>query len=175
MSHRINALNKLNETFDKARIIFGRDFAAPRVTFDLRGRTAGTANYITNHIRFNEILLRENEEKFVNSTIPHEASHLIARAMYGHGIRSHGIEWKGIMGRMGLEPSRCHSYDTTNSVTRTHAKTSMFCSCREHKVTKRVANKVAMGIRYKCRECKVPITSQAPVMSFGARNYLTIG
>ena len=174
MQHRIKAITKLTETLTKARQLFGRDFPAPRVTFDLRGRTAGTAQYSTNHIRFNDVLLRENEDAFVARTVPHEVAHLLAGQIYGRGIRPHGPEWKNVMRRLGLVPSRCHTYDTTNSVTRIVAKISMFCACQEHKVTRRVVAKIEMGARYTCRKCRTHIATQKPAMAMGARCHFTI-
>lgn len=174
MQHRINAITKLNETLAKARQLFGRDFPAPRVTFDLRGRTAGMAHYTQNLIRLNDVLLRENGDAFVARTVPHEVAHLLAHQIYGHGIRPHGPEWKNVMRRLGLVPSRCHSYDTTNAVTRRVEKFSMFCACQEHKVTRRVVAKVEMGARYTCRKCRTPIASQKGAIAMGARCNFTI-
>ena len=165
----IDALEKLKQTFDKAAFVFGRAFAIPRVTFDLRGKVAGTADCTTNHIRLNDVLLSENGGDFIEKTIPHEAAHLIARAIYGRGIRSHGVEWKGVMRRLGLVPTRCHTYDTTNATVRNVAKGSVYCACSEHKVTLRVIAKIQIGRTYTCRKCKTAVRCNPPAMMMGAR------
>lgn len=169
MNYQSQALAKVTATLALARQVFGRDFEAPKVTFDLRGKTAGAANYAANHIRLNDVLLRENQETFINRTVPHEVAHLLAFALYGSRISAHGPEWKNVMRRLGETPSRCHTYDTTNATVRRVAKFSMFCACREHQVTALVLGRITRGVKYKCRLCRTFITSQVPTISMGAR------
>lgn len=89
--------------------------ASPTVSFDLRGTTAGEAYGPKNHIRLNGQLLNENIDEFIEQTVGHEWAHLAARNLHGPGIRSHGPEWKGVMIKLGLDPARCHTYETTKA------------------------------------------------------------
>lgn len=162
---------KVQETLEKAKQIFGREFPMPKIHFDLQGRTAGSARASENLIRINPILLRENGDTFIARTVPHEVAHLITRQVYGMGrnVKPHGPEWRSVMVRLGLPPTRCHSYDVTNSAIRTRARHSVFCACMEHKVTEKVVRKIEMGSVYKCRKCRSQIKAHEPVMRMGAR------
>jgi SprT protein len=50
-----------------------------------------------------------NQNEFVDTTVPHEVCHLIAHQVYGRNIQAHGNEWKYVMSKLGQEPTRCHS------------------------------------------------------------------
>ena len=129
----------------------------PRVTFNLRGQTAGTASWSKRELRLNEILLRENFEHFQKRTIPHEVAHFVTHAItQGYG-KSHGREWKMVMRKFGCEVSRCHSYDVTNSTVRTVVKEYRYiCGCSERMYT-RIRHRRSEengGRYYRCRNCR---------------------
>lgn len=166
---RNEALQKVRETFAKANAIFGREFRASSVRFDLRGRVAGQALCISNVIRLNEILMNENREDFIAQTIPHEVAHIIAHQLYGSRIKAHGVEWQGIMRRLGLKPTRCHNYDTT-SVARQTRKFSYFCACQEIKVGPKIHANIQNGRKqYKCRKCGTRLAQHAPTIQLTSR------
>src|SRR5690554_2594199 len=104
-------MHRLEECYQLAERHFNRPFPRPQVTLDLRGQKAGVAYLSRNLLRFNGQLYRENAEDFLRQTVPHEAAHLLAHALYGERIRPHGKEWKGLMtGLFGLPALRCHDY-----------------------------------------------------------------
>lgn len=115
---------KIQEGLNIAQSHYGREFPFPSISYDLKGKTAGTATYQRNHIRLNAVLLVENGDKFINRTVLHELAHLLTYQV--HGVprdragrhAAHGREWKSMMNLLGVESSRCHSYDTSNSVGR---------------------------------------------------------
>lgn len=115
---------KIQEGLNIAGEFYGKTFSFPSISYDLRGKTAGTATYQKNHIRLNATLLMENKEHFMETTVPHELAHLLTYQVFGvprdrNGRhRPHGIEWEGMMQLLGVNPNRTHSYDTTNSVAR---------------------------------------------------------
>lgn len=82
-----------------------------RVEFTLKGRTAGLACITEGFIKYNPTLLRENTDDFLQRTPPHEVCHFAAYAKHGFGIKAHGEEWKSMMWALGVENSRCHSFD----------------------------------------------------------------
>lgn len=98
-----------------ARQLYGKNFPMPTVAFDLRGKTAGQAFLGRNLIRYNAVLLVENEADFEADTIPHEVAHLIADQVYGRAIAAHGTQWQSVMHRFGVTPRRTHDYDVSNS------------------------------------------------------------
>jgi SprT protein len=117
---------QVQEGINKASEYFGRSFSFPSISYDLRGTTAGTATYQKNHIRLNAQLLMENKEDFIPETVIHELAHLITWEVYKDDpsfrsykrIAHHGSHWKSIMRLLGVEESRCHSYDVSKSIAR---------------------------------------------------------
>ena len=86
----------------------------PKITFALRGTTAGRAHYYKNLIEFQPTLLRENPDDFITSTAGHEVGHLAAFLKFGGKIKPHGDEWKRCMWTLGLPANRCHNYDVSS-------------------------------------------------------------
>lgn len=124
------AIAQIHECYDKARAqfpTFNRPY--PTVRFDVRGMTAGWAYTNQNLIRLNPVLLNENGDDFINRTPGHEAAHIIANTVYGNS--GHGPNWKSVMRFLGLDPSRCHNFDTSNarvSAKSQHAYTCTSCA-----------------------------------------------
>ena len=96
----------------------GGSMPVPTVSFDLRGKTAGQAFLSKHHIRLNGQLLNENPDDFIHQTVGHEWAHLLCHYRHGPRVAAHGKEWKLIMVALGLNPERCHTYDTTRSTVR---------------------------------------------------------
>ena len=120
---------------------FDKKFRFPTVDYDVRGKTAGYAYDHTYRVSFNSILLMENLDTFIDGrtgrgTVTHEVAHLIDGIVYPQTRRGgwgrkrsiHGPTWKRIMRLLGAKPSRCHSYDTTNSTVRRKAKHVYTCN-----------------------------------------------
>ena len=118
--------NIVEDCCAKASQHYGRPVTYPLIQYKKRGKTAGTANYNTWVLDFNPILLTENVEDFLKRTVIHEIAHLITHTIYPYAS-AHGQEWKNIMVFLGAEPSRCHSYDTTNSTVSNRKKYDYMC------------------------------------------------
>ena len=119
---------KIREVFDIAEKEYKRKFEMPDIRYDIKNTDGGTATFQQWLIRLNLILMVENEEKFLNTTVPHEAAHLIARRVYhnklaaeGKKMRPHGIEWKEVMKLFDISAKVNHSYDCT-SIQRSHRR-----------------------------------------------------
>ena len=93
---------------------FGTNMPVPRVTFGVRGTTAGFAYYYEHRVDVNMQLYIENPIYFFNQTLPHEVAHLASFHIYGVKGTGHGKEWKVIMGLIGREPKTRHNLDVTN-------------------------------------------------------------
>jgi SprT protein len=145
-------MHRLEECYQLAERHFNRPFPRPQVTLDLRGQKAGVAYLYRNLLRFNGQLYRENAEDFLRQTVPHEAAHLLAHALYGERIRPHGKEWKGLMtGLFGLPALRCHDYQVPR---RRSTRYLYRCACPEHMpFTPQRHALVARGRRYSCLRC----------------------
>jgi len=144
---------------------FKRVFDIPRIEFTVRGTTAGYASG-TNVVNFNPVLLVQNEDDFIAKTVPHEVAHCIDAATgrdnnasvridrYGRIRRAkrsiHGPSWQFIMRLFGADPSRTHTYDTTNAQVRVKNKFEYHCQCCGNSVfvSSVIHNKVQRGARY---------------------------
>lgn len=86
----------------------------PDIDWSLKGKCAGQAcakrNDPKGKIRLNAQLIEKCTEDQMKNTVGHELAHLICSFIYP-GVKPHGMEWKKVMMAMGLEPSRCHSYN----------------------------------------------------------------
>ena len=139
---------------------YGLAMNYPTVSFRLRGKTAGTANYGKQEIRYNAVLLEENGDNFLGRTVPHEVAHLVTRQKYGNRASAHGYEWKSVMRAFGLNPTRCHSYDVSNSTVKTVKRGFEYkCSCRTYDLTVIRHKRIMKGAKYTCRSCKTTLTA----------------
>lgn len=155
---------------ERVRMIWPNiNYQRPTVRYDLRGTTAGYAYYATNIVKFNPILLHENTDDFKTDTIPHEIAHVVSFKLYGLAGKGHGPNWKHVMRRLGVTPTRCHSLDVTNSKVRHVSKTAIYCtSCGNHisDVTAKIVNSLH---RRHSLCCKATCTTIKPL----SRNTVT--
>ena len=86
-----------------------------KVTYNVRGRVGGKASIQKRAVLVNEQLAYENFDDYLINTIGHEVAHIVAYQLCGLRIKPHGYEWKGVMRILGLDPVRCHNYNTARS------------------------------------------------------------
>jgi SprT protein len=113
MRGTVECIDQVYYYVDLLKTKCGIHLPRPRITFNLRGTTAGRAYYRENRVAFNPILLDENPEHFVKQTVGHEVAHLAAFVKHGGRIDPHGREWKHVMWQLSLPAKRCHSYDVS--------------------------------------------------------------
>lgn len=105
----------------------------PRMTFDLRGRTAGQASS-NGDIRLNLGFVAKDGEDMLDQTVPHEVVHSFLYAVrdpshvrdYDAYARSrlyggrrprrdpHGYTFMSLLAYLGCDRKRTHNYDTSN-------------------------------------------------------------
>lgn len=145
-------LNKIDSCYQHAECRLNRIFPRPTINFNQRGKAAGSARLQTNELRFNPILLQENQQHFITHTVPHEVAHLLTYQLYGR-TKPHGKEWQQIMQQIfGLAAKTTHQYDVSSvkGATFTYA-----CQCKDHHLTIRRHNKIVRdNIKYICRFCR---------------------
>jgi len=135
------------------------------IRFDLRGKSAGMVRFQDGKrpvVRYNMQLFSENHETFIARTVPHEVAHIVARTLFGAGIRPHGEEWRAVMAFFGSEATRCHEFDISRSVSRRLHRFSYRCNCREYQLTSIRHNRVLAGQTYQCRTCRAALTLCPP-------------
>jgi len=141
MCNKSLVIERVKQCYAIAEERFEKSFTLPTILFTKRGRVSGTANSFRNELNFNMVLLNENLEEFVEQTVSHECAHLIDDTVYGslqtsfnrNGTRKkrspHGRNWQSVMRVLGVEPNRCHKYDTTNSRQTRKASTTYSYLC----------------------------------------------
>jgi len=135
---KVRVEQKVLECIKKIEKLTNHEFEMPHITYECRGKVAGTACSYTNTIDLNPIIFNENVEDFLARTVVHEFAHIADDIMHpwnkqptrGRKKRqSHGRTWKWIMIQLGADPSRTHSYDVTNATVRRKNKYRYRCKC----------------------------------------------
>lgn len=145
-------IQKIEQCYLTATDYFNCSFERPTIRFNQRGKIAGSARLQTNELRFNPVLLKDNQDTFINEVIPHEVSHLLTYSLFGR-VKPHGKEWQSIMiDVFKLQPNTRHQMD----VTKVTGKTFLYhCQCGPVELSIRRHNKVVKGKQnYICRRCK---------------------
>lgn len=145
-------LQRCEDCYQIAENKLKQSFPRPEINFKLKGKSAGVAHLQTNKIRFNPILLLENQTAFFNEVVPHEIAHLLAYLLYGR-VKPHGREWQGLMFNLfNVKPKTTHNFDVSSLKTRTFSYT---CDCGIIELSLHRHNKVIRGkTKYSCRKCK---------------------
>lgn len=116
-------MEKLRVGIDAIRSHYNREITLPTVDYKLIGGNAGKAFCVKGHITLNGALLMQNGIQFIDRTVPHELAHIVCEVLYpeAHHPSSgnwgkipkrkiHGPRFQEIMGVLGADGSRCHSY-----------------------------------------------------------------
>ena len=106
------ATRKVWQVLEELNEEYNAEFDFPKLEWVVCGTTAGRAWLQQWRIQLNEQLCKENTEDFMNDTIPHEVAHLVAYKVFGDD--GHGEGWRSVMRALGLNPTRCHDYNTRN-------------------------------------------------------------
>ncbi|WP_457676094.1 SprT family zinc-dependent metalloprotease [Thiolapillus sp.] len=142
----------------------GRHFPLPEIRFDLRGQAAGQyRGHPLPCIRYNLELAGRQPEAFLRRTPGHEVAHYVIHQMHPRQrLRPHGPEWRQLMESLGLEPSRCHEFDTGGVTTRRQRRFSYRCACRKHELSATRHNRVIRGqAEYRCTHCGERLVAQS--------------
>ena len=152
----------VNDAVERIADFAGVRLPAVQLDFGLRGHCAGQARVAGRElqVRVNLELLHRYQADYLAQTIPHEVAHLYV--LWRHRFkrrkpRPHGPEWQVVMQDcFGLEPQRCHSYETrpARSVPRAFLYA---CSCREHRLTSIMHNRIKTARQALCRYCRAPL------------------
>nr|WP_142016086.1 SprT family zinc-dependent metalloprotease [Serratia fonticola] len=130
---------------------FAIEFPEPKIVYQQRGTSAGTAWLQAWEIRLNPILLLENQQPFIDEVVPHELAHLLVFRQFGR-VPPHGREWRWMMESvLQVSASRTHQFETRSVQSKTFPYR---CACQQHQLTIRRHNRVMRGeSEYRCRQC----------------------
>lgn len=132
------------------------------VKFDIKGRNAGEFRRkgYKMWLRFNIEIARRNLDDFLKQTVPHEYSHFLVEfdsIIYKQRFSPHGKRWKYYMIKLfGVEPKRCHNYDTNNLPG--SRRTYLYkCICSQYHIGGIRHKRAQQGTEYVCRKCNTTI------------------
>lgn len=77
---------------------------------------------------FNEILAKNNFEKYLEEIIPHEVAHYI-QMIYWPDSKPHGVEFKGVMKVFGVPARAYHTLNCEGIKQRKERKIECKCGC----------------------------------------------
>ncbi len=126
--------------------------------FDLRGRAAGMyrVSGTIAVIRYNPHIFSCYYDHGLQTTVPHEVAHYIADRVWGLArIRPHGVEWRSVMQKLGVESAVASArFDLSGLPVRRQRRFTYRCDCDTHELTACRHNRVTRGgTRYHCRQC----------------------
>lgn len=124
---------RVNECIAIAEKHFNRTIAKPSIHFDVRGTVGGYYQPGAHKVRYNPVLLNENVDYYIETTVAHEVAHAIDYYLLGSSIyntrrhKPHGYSWKNIMRILGVPVERCHHYNVDNAQVRVKNKYEYRC------------------------------------------------
>lgn len=130
---------------------FTARFPEPKIIYQQRGTSAGTAWLHAWEIRLNPVLLIENQQQFIDEVVPHELAHLLVFHQFGR-VPPHGKEWRWVMESvLQVSARRTHQFEISSVQSKTFPYR---CACQQHHLTVRRHNRVLRGeSEYRCRQC----------------------
>jgi len=144
-------MRSLREKLALANHKLDRQYPEPKLVYQQRGTTAGTAWLDSYEIRLNPVLLQENQQAFIDEVVPHELAHLLTWKHFGR-VAPHGKEWKWMMESvLGVPARRTHQFGLESVRRNTFPYR---CQCQQHQLTVRRHNRVVRGeATYRCVHC----------------------
>lgn len=141
----------LRMNIHKSNQLLKQNYILPKLTYQQKGTTAGTAWLQNWEIRLNPIFLLENQQAFIDEVIPHELAHLLVWKKFGR-VAPHGKEWRWMMESvLEISPCRTHQFDITSIPSQ---QFSYHCDCQQHHLSLRRHNRVLRGTsKYCCTQC----------------------
>lgn len=106
---------RCGEVVEKIKALYGMDLSGVRISFDLRGRSAGKAGGrgyglpgSAYFVKFNrDMLTREAFEHVINNTVPHEYAHVVCFMDPSKG-KNHDHGWERVCRSLGGSGARAH-------------------------------------------------------------------
>jgi len=140
-----------------ASTLYQADYRVIPVKFDLTGHTIGMYKQWGENkvIRYNTLIFSKYFQENLRDTVPHEVAHYIVDVQFNRKkVLPHGLEWRSIMQRFGVDASRTARYDLSEIPKRRYSTVPYQCDCQTHQLGIRRHNKVIQRkADYFCRQC----------------------
>lgn len=142
----------------------------PDIQFKVKGLVAGYAslNFHTGSctLDFNEAIMEDNFDDFVDRTVPHEVAHYCSMLLKGQIKRGskteyHGAHWRSIMRFFGVDDiKRCHSYRVDKANRKMRRRFSYKCDCGyDHQLATVTHNRIQREQKsFICKDCRSTLT-----------------
>lgn len=160
---------KVKETVDKLNEKFNFNMKYPHIYYDVRGTTGGLAKSASMTVHFNNKLLKENIEHFIETTVPHEVCHIGVYHLCHVNKRNypkngHGADWQIMMRTVGVNARKYHEYEVER---KEPVEYRYECGCPNgviipEKIHKKIKDKVMV-----CKKCNTKLGDWERVMKIG--------
>jgi len=150
---------KTQETVVKARAIYRYDFAMPHIGAELMGKTLGKFYRHSNRITYNPHMFGVMYDHMLNTTVPHEVSHLVVDKLYPNAKQAHGPEFRSVAAKLGCQSTKAKA-ELSEAAVDLFVESGKYvvynCGCKDRKVMTRLqAAKMRTGQKsYICNGCK---------------------
>ena len=165
IEHRQAVCAKVQECTRMFEEYFGVEINKQVVAlFNLKGKTAGYANYTRRYIRVNVDILLKYGDTFINEVIPHEMAHIFTDYCYEVGIynlhkapSAHGVQWRNMMRILGIDsPKRCHTFECQPA--KKMRRWAYNCDCTVHSISTTLHNRMQKGQGRICANCRTKLS-----------------
>lgn len=142
--------DKVIETILLAQEKFQRNWELPGISFDLISNTIGGQADLQNWvIKINPKFLAHCSDDSIQTTIPHEIAHLITYKLFPNSKQFHGPDWKSVMTKLGLLPTRCHNMLIPELRPHTY-----ICNCQKWFISNLIHKRMSAGQCRRCPKCR---------------------
>jgi len=166
---KVEVFRQVEFCFKKAEAFFEVSLSRPKISFDIKGQDAGRAYFplrsarnlrnnftksLQTELKFNDYLLENNPEIFMETIVPHECAHLIVYELFGTKVKPHGEQWQSIMqGLFNIDAKVRHDLNVSALVNKPFIYR---CACDNEglALAKRQHHKIQKGSKYICRRCR---------------------
>ena len=163
---------KVKETVDKLNNKFNFDMKYPMIYYDVRGTTGGLAKSASMTVHYNDKLLKENIEDFLETTVPHEVCHIGVYHLCHVNKRSypkngHGADWQIMMRVVGVNARKYHTYEVEK---KEPVEYKYECGCENGLIITEKVHKKIKDKQMICKKCNKQIGNWERIMKIGFKS-----
>jgi SprT protein len=165
----IKVLNKVKETVDKLNKHYNFSMDYPNIHYDIIGTNGGLAKSASMSVHYNDKLLKQNEEDFIETTVPHEVCHIavyhksnIEKKPYPKN--GHGADWKLMMWIAGVPARKYHQYEVER---KSPIEYKYKCGCANGVIVNQKTHKKIKDQTMLCKKCNKVIGDWERIMKIG--------
>lgn len=164
--------NKVKETVDKLNKKFNFDMKYPHIYYDITGNNGGLAKSASMTVHYNDKLLKQNKDSFIENVIPHEVCHIAVFHLYQtknkpYPKNGHGADWQIMMRVVGVNARQFHQYEVEK---KQPVEYKYDCGCAEGIVVPQRIHKKIKNTPMVCKKCTKQLINGERIIKIGFKN-----